>query len=162
MAGFRVCSDTTAEKPHAVAVVLGGAEQVLIPPDLAEPVTELKPIGPIVCPYVYALLRTWPVRRRRRYRLTLYERQRYADDSQAEYCRLHLSSPLSKRLPQEPVVDVGAMNSHVARSTALVARVDHAVRRVVRIRDSAARSDTEIAIACVALEAKLSHSRTRQ
>lgn len=50
---------------------------------------------------------------------------------------------------------VGAMNGDMAASTALVMWVNHAVRGMVWIGDTTGGSHTEVAVAGVALQAKL-------
>ena len=57
---------------------------------------------------------------------------------------------------------VRAVNGHVTRRAALIVRIDHAMRRMVRESDAALRSHTEIAIARVALQASLGDRGPRQ
>ena len=51
-------------------------------------------------------------------------------------------------------MNVGAVNGHMAPGAALIVRIGHAVRGMVRIRNTAVRSDTEVAVTRVALQAK--------
>ena len=64
-------------------------------------------------------------------------------------------SSLAMALPQEPVVNVGAVYGHMAAGATLIMRIDHAVRSMVRVGDAAARFHAEIARTGVALQAKL-------
>lgn len=59
-------------------------------------------------------------------------------------------------------MDVGAVDGHMASVASLVARVDHAVRGMVRISDAAVRSGAEVAVAGVALQTKLGDGRPRE
>src|SRR3954469_22292928 len=63
------------------------------------------------------------------------------------------SPPLGLRLPQEPVVNIRTVNCHVAARATLVARIDHAVRGVIRVRDAAVGARGEVTGTGMALEA---------
>jgi hypothetical protein len=49
------------------------------------------------------------------------------------------------------------MYGHMARGAALVMRIDHAMRGMIRIGDTTARSNAEVSITRMALQAKLGH-----